>query len=217
MSESRLTAADLDAIEARANAAYPGPWHWRGNTEARHFRLQSPTNGGMTVMDFVRYGMNGAQPRFAIDGIMHKAEELVEYEVAAWSKDIYRKDVSGIGHPDAQFIAHAREDVPALLAEIHRLKEQRKFLLAQLAKRDAETGRGDKALREFLSADPELAETTTTEQPAETCGKCKRPFNPADPRWDGSARYASTPFCRRCIDACHEASDAFHRCVICDR
>lgn len=124
MTDQPLTTTDLDEIAARANAAYPGPWRWRGNTEARHLRLQSPAHGGMTVMDFARYGMNGAQPRFAIDGIMHKAEELVEYEVAAWSKDIYRKDISGITHPDAEFIAHAREDVPALVAEVRRLRAQ---------------------------------------------------------------------------------------------
>jgi nicotinamide mononucleotide adenylyltransferase len=54
---------------------------------------------------------------------------------------------------DAEFTAHAREDVPALLAEIQRLKTQRKYLITQLAQRDAETGRGDKALAEFLNGD----------------------------------------------------------------
>jgi hypothetical protein len=49
------------------------------------------------------------------------------------------------------------EDVPALLAEIRRLKGQRKYLISQLAKRDAESGRGDEALRAFLAG----------EQPAE--------------------------------------------------
>ncbi|MEU9670363.1 hypothetical protein AB0E25_33280 [Streptomyces bobili] len=47
-------------------------------------------------------------------------------------------------------MAQARTDVSALLALVARLKGQRKYLLAQLAKRDAESGRGDAALREFL-------------------------------------------------------------------
>ncbi|WP_282790859.1 hypothetical protein [Streptomyces sp. CC224B] len=53
---------------------------------------------------------------------------------------------------DAVFVAAARTDVPALLAEVRRLRAQRKYLVGQLAKRDAETGRGDQALRDFLTA-----------------------------------------------------------------
>ncbi|NUO43684.1 MAG: hypothetical protein HOV82_16800 [Streptomyces sp.] len=56
--------------------------------------------------------------------------------------------------------------------------------------------------------------SAAVEQPAEACGKCRRPFDPADTRHDGRARYAETPYCRGCIDLCHEA-DAFHCCVIC--
>jgi hypothetical protein len=55
---------------------------------------------------------------------------------------------------DGTFMAQARTDVPALLAEVARLKGQRKYLLTELAKRDAESGRGDAALREFLGAQP---------------------------------------------------------------
>jgi hypothetical protein len=108
----------LAEIQARTDAATPGPWRWRGNTESRHLRLQTPHHSGLTVMDFVRWGMQGARPRFAVDHIMHTADEMVVYEVAAWSKDIYRKDAVGIEHPDAEFIAHARQDVADLLAEV---------------------------------------------------------------------------------------------------
>ncbi|MCG6493401.1 hypothetical protein [Kitasatospora sp. A2-31] len=121
MSDQPNAPLDLDAIKARVQAATPGPWRWRGNTEARHLRLQTPHRGGLTVMDFKRWGMQGARPRFARDYVMHPADEMVEYEVAAWSEHIYRKDVVGIDHPDAQFIAAARTDVPALVAEVERL------------------------------------------------------------------------------------------------
>ncbi|MFF7880983.1 hypothetical protein ACH40F_08105 [Streptomyces sp. NPDC020794] len=57
------------------------------------------------------------------------------------------------------------------------------------------------------------------EQPAvaesETCGKCKRPFDPADTAFDGRARYHLTPYCRGCVDRCHDNEIADHRCVIC--
>jgi len=60
-------------------------------------------------------------------------------------------------------------------------------------------------------------EQPVEEQPAaEACGKCKRPFDPADTRFDGNARHNETPYCRSCVDRCHESTDAFHRCVICD-
>jgi hypothetical protein len=52
--------------------------------------------------------------------------------------------------------AHAVADqAPALVAEVRRHRGQIRYLLGQLAKRDAETGRGDKALREFLTGEPE--------------------------------------------------------------
>lgn len=53
------------------------------------------------------------------------------------------------------------------------------------------------------------------EPPAEACGKCEKPFDPADTRHNGRARYAATPYCNGCIDRCHESTDAFHVCAIC--
>ncbi|MCX5601581.1 hypothetical protein OOK29_25865 [Streptomyces phaeochromogenes] len=50
---------------------------------------------------------------------------------------------------------------------------------------------------------------------SETCGKCKQPFDPTDTRFDGRARYHLTPYCRGCVDRCHDNEIADHRCVIC--
>jgi hypothetical protein len=114
---------------------------------------------------------------------------------------------------NAEFAAHARGDVPALLAEVARLKGQRKYLIGQLAQRDAESGRADEAVRQFL------AEEQPDEQPAvdptERCGKCKQPFDRDDKRFDGRARYYLTAYCRGCVDRCHDTEIADHRCVIC--
>jgi hypothetical protein len=61
---------------------------------------------------------------------------------------------------------------------------------------------------------------TDEEQPAavesEVCGKCRQPFDPADTRFDGHARYHLTPYCRGCVDRCHDNEIADHRCVICE-
>lgn len=131
-----LPAGRLEEIRARAEAAFPGPWRWRGNTESRHLRLQSPHRGGMTVMDFVRWGMQGARPRFGIEGLMYPADKMVGYEVP------HRSDVVTVDHPDAEFIAHAREDVPALLAELARLREAGvPELLREVVKLRAKRGR----------------------------------------------------------------------------
>lgn len=117
----------LAEIEARAAAATPGPWRWRGNTDVWSMRLQAPVRGALTVMDFVRWGMRNAAPRFAINGLMHRADEMARFEVcpdATSRKDprVYRADLTGIRHPDAEFIAAARSDVDWLIAEVHRLR-----------------------------------------------------------------------------------------------
>lgn len=62
-----------------------------------------------------------------------------------------------------------------------------------------------------------LAERAAQHQAeAETCGRCRRPFNPTDTRWDGHARHHDSPWCRSCVDRCHESTDAFHICAICN-
>lgn len=48
-----------------------------------------------------------------------------------------------------------------------------------------------------------------------TCVQCHQPFDPADTRFDGHAQHNETPFCRRCVDRCHESTDAFHACAVC--
>lgn len=49
----------------------------------------------------------------------------------------------------------------------------------------------------------------------EVCGKCRQPFDSADSRFDGRARFYLTPYCRGCVDRCHDTEIADHRCVIC--
>lgn len=51
-------------------------------------------------------------------------------------------------------------------------------------------------------------------RPADLCAKCKRPFDPGDTAFDGNARHADSPFCRGCVDACHDTEIADHWCVI---
>lgn len=75
-----------------------------------------------------------------LDEIAGRAAHLHEYVAV---------DVEG-AQPD--FDKLTGEDVPAMLAEVRRLRKQRKFLIDQIAKKDAASGAGDKALRRFLAA-----------------------------------------------------------------
>lgn len=127
---------DLEPIRKRAEAATPGPWRWFGNAKARTIYLATTHSGRRFVMRFARWGAQSAQPmfqRYAPDGsfgLMVKAKELLKFEVP------YRKDISGIDNPDAEFIAHAREDVPALIAEV----EQLRALVGRMEWRDDSRG-----------------------------------------------------------------------------
>lgn len=125
-----MTAPDprLDEIQARLDAATPGPWGWFGNTDTKNIYLATPDRGRQFIMTFRRWGMQGAQPWFNTDMMMAPASDRPRYEVApaAESRDdprVYRADVSGIKHPDAEFIANAPADVAYLLAELRKARE----------------------------------------------------------------------------------------------
>ena len=146
MSDQITTAAELDALEAVALAAYDrvpyrdgtGGWHWAGNVEGSYPRLALSAwvsgYGRCTVMDFERWGMQSAGPRFPDDAMMmDDARDFVTFEVgrrgvigmrgAKADGSVYRYDVEGIAHPIPEFIAAADpKTVLALIAEIRRLR-----------------------------------------------------------------------------------------------
>lgn len=116
----------LKEIRDRAAAASPGPWTWRGNVDTRQIYLSytKPGLGWTSIMDFVRWGMQSARPRFITNTFwMKDADELAVFEVCRDAtrrsdRRVYRGDIVGFRHPDAEFIAHARQDVDVLLAAV---------------------------------------------------------------------------------------------------
>lgn len=68
--------------------------------------------------------------------------------------------------------------------------------------------------REVPPVRPE-ADLPDTAPEALVCGRCRNPFDPTDPTWDGRAQYRTSGFCRRCVDRCHESTDFAHRCPVC--
>lgn len=88
-----------------------GPWAWFGNASTQSIYLATKHSGRRYVMDFTRWGMRGAQPRFQPKRGMRDAKELIMFEVGdrsvvgveAAKKDtsVYRLDIRGVNAPDA--------------------------------------------------------------------------------------------------------------------
>ena len=93
---------DLEAIKARAAAATEGPWEWDDSTIGQHWSRPQPW--ATVVDDEVKCG---------------------DYCYGGSSSPI-KSDADG------QFLAHAREDIPALVAEVERLCEERDEYLRRL-------------------------------------------------------------------------------------
>jgi hypothetical protein len=80
-----------------------------------------------------------------------------------------------------------------------------------LAEASADLGWNVDYLQQKLAAE----EAEAAERERNRCRRCSTPFDPADTRFDGRARHGDSPWCRWCVDACHEGS-AEHVCMICD-
>jgi len=94
----------------------PGPWRWELNQKSKHVNLCGGVpRYDLTIMDFVRYGMNGASPRFREDkdrmNIMHRADEFGE---VVQGREHHQHWFKSINHPDARLIAAAPDLLDAL-------------------------------------------------------------------------------------------------------
>jgi hypothetical protein len=111
------TPIDTTRLRALAEKATPGPWAWFGDLASHRIYLATVKGGRRFIMDFRRWGMSGAQPRFQVSGIMRAAKELATREAP------YRGDIAEIDHPDARFIAAMNPTtVRALLDEVEGLR-----------------------------------------------------------------------------------------------
>ena len=82
----------------------PGPWKWRINRSNKRVYLNAR---GYTVMDFVRYGMSSAAPRFRDnENLMVRAEEIAS-DIPGYNH--HNKWDQDLNHDDARLIAAAPE------------------------------------------------------------------------------------------------------------
>lgn len=126
---------ELNELRRIAEAATPGPWHWAGNADNHQLYLATWIKGAgrCQVMDFERWGMQGAIPRFLDDEslMMQTAKNRLVFEVARNQglpdgtprshPKVYRADVVDVMHPNAEFIATF--DPPTVLALLSRLEQ----------------------------------------------------------------------------------------------
>ena len=110
-----MTEAELDAIEARCRAATEGPWN-------------------VTPYD-AEYASGNIERMWDIDGSYPEDDKPWQRSVArVWGDNaVWLRDRESDGG-NAAFIAHARTDVPALVAEVRRLRAERDAALAEVAR-----------------------------------------------------------------------------------
>lgn len=135
---------NLDTLRKTAEAATPGPWHWAGNADNHQLYLATWIKGAgrCQVMDFERWGMQGAIPRFLDDEslMMQTAKNRLVFEVARNQglpdgtprshPKVYRADVVDVMHPNAKFIAtFDPATVLALLSRLEQAEQQVKAVL----------------------------------------------------------------------------------------
>jgi hypothetical protein len=112
----------IEAIRARAERATAGPWRWEVSLRSHNVQLCGGNpRFDLTVMDFVRWGMSCAAPRF-LKATADKGLMLLE-RVEHWAHPVPGREhhaewFRAIQHPDAQFISESRTDVPALCAAL---------------------------------------------------------------------------------------------------
>lgn len=98
------------------SAFTPGPWRWELSKHSRTVHLRGGVpRFDLTVMDFVRWGTQGAAPRFRDDvdrmNIMRRCDE---HSAIVPGREHHEDWFRTLAHPDAQLMATAPELCEAL-------------------------------------------------------------------------------------------------------
>jgi len=138
----RVTLTDdrLDAIRARIEAATPGPW------EATEGDLE-----GKPASEYVRTLLANREADGTSTGELHLA--LAANPIDPERGGTVVPALTGDGpqaRANAEFIAHAREDVPALLAEVERLAAREQALREEIAQQEGATRLAMRTLSRLL-------------------------------------------------------------------
>ncbi len=129
-----MTIKEIEEIEQRADRATPGPWYWRPGKHTDD-KKTSDAGGLHTKTPMESFTPDGR--RFDNDNVIFPAGKIGGEPY--WVERLRKSSDAGkptltvalecVGKDaDKDFISKAREDVPALVGEIHRLRK----LLADL-------------------------------------------------------------------------------------
>ena len=124
----------LDKIKARLEAASPGPWRarrapWEFLAGGKQNEWQHPEHWGIAAGSETWFDNAGF---FHPDNARYVMDETNVVEIG-YDRD-YCYAVAGIKRePDADFIAHAPDDIAYLLSEIELLKKQNAALAAAVS------------------------------------------------------------------------------------
>jgi hypothetical protein len=125
-----MTDKELDEIEQRADRATPGPWYWRAGkhtgdkktSDAGGLHTKSPVES--FTPDGRRFlNENVVFPAAKVGGEPYWVEKFMDSTkggkpTLSLALECFGKD------EDKEFIARAREDIPALVSEICRLRKR---------------------------------------------------------------------------------------------
>lgn len=98
----------------------PGPWRWEYNAEHKSVHLVGgKPKYDLTVMDFARWGMGGAVPRFrdtSLDGmnLMDRLCDKQDWIATAPGREHHKNWFRLVTHPDARLMASAPDLLEAL-------------------------------------------------------------------------------------------------------
>jgi len=107
----------------------PGPWRWEFNATHKSVQLcGGKPQYDKTVMDFSRWGMSGASPRFMGDDgglcILHKIQDRKDWIKPIQGREHHATWCATVEHPDARLIAAAPELLAALQVAELMLRER---------------------------------------------------------------------------------------------
>jgi hypothetical protein len=111
-----LSVTKVEELRAKDAARTPGEWRWFGCVKFHNIYLATVDKGRQFVMTFAQWGLSNATPLFQVHrgkcGVMVRAGDLVT------AKEYSEREIVGLEHPDAKFIADCSLDVPRLIATI---------------------------------------------------------------------------------------------------